>query len=91
MASFKVRFNFLVFALLLLVSLLNCSHGTWDNFIGNSFQRSPLSMKIRMFYKSLCSICPTLLINFPERKGKQVQGGGASDYKKFMAKKQKGE
>ena len=44
-----------------------------------------------MFCKSLCSICPILLINFPERKGKQVQGGGASDYKKFMAKKQKGE
>ena len=30
-------------------------------------------------------------MNFLERRGKQLLGGGASDYKKFMAEKQKGE
>ena len=34
-------------------------------------------------YKTSCE--------FSERRGKQLEGGGASDYKNFMAKKQKGE
>merc|ERR1712014_104272 len=46
----------IVFALILLISLLNCSP-TWNNVL--------------------------------ERRGKQLEGGGASDYKNFMAKKQK--
>merc|ERR1711978_338586 len=56
MGSEEMALLKIVFALILLISLLNCSP-TWNNVL--------------------------------ERRGKQLLGGGASDYKKFMEEKQK--